>query len=66
MAFLGNADASGSGNGPLRYTLAADITGMAAGTMATIKIGTLATGDDTGAVYALRTTGGVRSWVLIS
>lgn len=66
MAFAGNADATGNGGGPLYYTLAADITGMGAGTMATIKLGTTATALDTGAVYVLRSINGTRSWVAVS
>ena len=66
MAFLGNADATGSGNGPMYFSAAADMTGMSAGQMATIKLGTTGTATDTGAVYVLRNNAGTRSWVIVS
>lgn len=66
MAFLGSADSLGNGSGPMYFSAAADMTGMAAGVMATIKIGTTGVALDTGAVYVLRNNAGTRSWVAVS
>lgn len=65
MAFLGNSDSTGSGQGTSFFSLATDITNMGAGSMASIKLGTYAQAKDSGKTYVLINTAGTLSWQII-
>lgn len=63
MAWLGNSDSTGNGDGCTMFSLAADITGMDAAHMARFKVGARAQAQDTLKNFVLTlAANGTRAW----